>query len=200
MSRSCREPGCDRVAVVRYLCNRHYEYRRKHDLPMPETMSEYRTGCLIDGCGRKHHGLGYCDTHYARLRSNGDPHLVRHGGQPPGRIAGDRNPKWRGNEVGYIGAHKRLYALRGQPNKCEWCGRSDAVSKYEWALNKAAAASVRPASGKRGPYSIDPADYVRLCLSCHRLYDGWGADFEEGWGTEAWLEVVRGRASEEWGE
>lgn len=32
--------------------------------------------CSVDGCGRKHLSLGYCSTHYQRLRRHGDPRIV----------------------------------------------------------------------------------------------------------------------------
>lgn len=33
--------------------------------------------CKIDGCAKPHYGRGYCQTHYARLRRNGDANSVR---------------------------------------------------------------------------------------------------------------------------
>jgi hypothetical protein len=188
------EAGCAKPARARYLCNTHYEYRRLNNLPMPQTMVGYRTHCTIDGCEKSHKGRGYCAMHYARWKSNGDPMVRRQGGNPKGKIAGSRNPKWRGEDVGYIGAHKRLYKERGQPSECEVCGQSDPGGRYEWALNKAIPpARIRPPANGRGAYSVDPADYLRLCLYCHRTYDAWGASAEEHWGTGAWQEIAQRR-------
>lgn len=33
--------------------------------------------CSIEGCDKKHKGYGLCNTHYARLKRNGDPHTIR---------------------------------------------------------------------------------------------------------------------------
>lgn len=33
--------------------------------------------CSIEGCGKKHRGLGYCDMHYQRFRANGQTGLGR---------------------------------------------------------------------------------------------------------------------------
>lgn len=35
--------------------------------------------CEIDGCHRKHYGLGYCQMHYTRTRSHGDSTTVKPG-------------------------------------------------------------------------------------------------------------------------
>lgn len=32
-----------------------------------------RTGCLIDGCDRRHHGKGYCRVHLHRMKHHGTP-------------------------------------------------------------------------------------------------------------------------------
>lgn len=29
--------------------------------------------CKVDGCGREHHGLGYCEAHYTRVRRHRTP-------------------------------------------------------------------------------------------------------------------------------
>ncbi len=33
--------------------------------------------CKIEGCGKKHHGLGFCRTHYQRLKKHGDPNCTQ---------------------------------------------------------------------------------------------------------------------------
>lgn len=32
--------------------------------------------CLIEGCGKKHCGSGFCGMHYARFRKHGDPNYI----------------------------------------------------------------------------------------------------------------------------
>lgn len=53
--------------------------------------------------------------------------------------------------------HKRINKILGQPKICENCGITT-KRKYDWA-------------NISGLYKEDPKDYIRLCISCHRLYD-----------------------------
>ena len=70
---------------------------------------------------------------------------------------GSLNPRWKGDDVGYSAAHRRVEAIRGTPQECEDCQRTDDTVRYEWAnLNK--------------DYK-NVMDYKRLCSSCHKLFD-----------------------------
>lgn len=40
-----------------------------------------RTGCIIEGCEKEHTSLGYCYTHYTRLRKYGDPTVSKNKGR-----------------------------------------------------------------------------------------------------------------------
>lgn len=71
---------------------------------------------------------------------------------------GDKNSTWRGEMVCYKAAHQRVYAARGRPSACEHCGTTDPEKRYEWAN----------LTGRHH----DPADYLRLCRSCHCKHDG----------------------------
>lgn len=68
---------------------------------------------------------------------------------------GPRNHMWRGDEAGYAALHLRVSTERGTPSFCSWCGRTE--GRFEWA-------------NISGHYE-DVADYERLCVTCHRLYD-----------------------------
>ena len=70
---------------------------------------------------------------------------------------GVQNATWRGDHVGYAGAHARVKALRGQPPACERCGTTDPQKCYDWA-------------NMTGHYA-DPSDYRRFCRSCHWKFD-----------------------------
>jgi DNA-binding XRE family transcriptional regulator len=69
-----------------------------------------------------------------------------------------RKKSWKGSNSCYVALHKRLYALYGKPQKCEICGTTDPSKGYDWA-------------NLTGNYE-DPADYKRMCRSCHSKYDG----------------------------
>jgi hypothetical protein len=71
---------------------------------------------------------------------------------------GKEHSSWKGDEVSYSGAHRRVWRYRGQPQLCEQCGTTDQERRYEWAN----------VTGHLG----DPGDYIRLCQSCHLILDG----------------------------
>lgn len=73
------------------------------------------------------------------------------------RRYGEENNKWKGDDVGYTGLHQWVRRKLGKPAHCAYCGRADR-RKYEWAnISKS--------------YRRDLSDWIRLCTSCHRLYD-----------------------------
>lgn len=97
--------------------------------------------------------------------------LVRCGVEirPPGNKPGCGGPEhncWKGENIGYSGAHQRVRRVRGAPSKCEVCGTEQA-KKFEWAnLN--------------GEFH-DPYDYIRVCVSCHRTVDGFTGTPKKLW-------------------
>lgn len=64
---------------------------------------------------------------------------------------------WKGDEVGYFALHAWVRRKRGTPSKCEHCGTMTA-KRFEWA-------------NISREYLRDLEDWVRLCKSCHILYD-----------------------------
>jgi len=70
---------------------------------------------------------------------------------------GEKNPNWKGEDVGYTGVHQWLYKKLGQPNYCEMCKKSN-KKKYHWA-------------NKNHTYLRVVEDYMRLCANCHTKYD-----------------------------
>lgn len=69
------------------------------------------------------------------------------------------NPKWRGDKVSYAALHQWVVRKLGRPKKCEHCGVEDR-KWYHWA-------------NKSGEYKRDLSDWIRLCVPCHRIFDGW---------------------------
>lgn len=69
---------------------------------------------------------------------------------------GPANDSWKGDDAGYAAMHKRVEAVRGRPLACALCDKTG-VDRYEWA-------------NLTGNY-VDPRDYVRACVSCHRQLD-----------------------------
>ena len=75
-------------------------------------------------------------------------------------LVGSKNPMWKGDLAGYEAKHERIYVRFGQPKKCDDCG-TETAKKYEWA-------------NLSGQYKSERSDWKRLCVSCHRLFDGHG--------------------------
>lgn len=71
-------------------------------------------------------------------------------------VRGEKNVKWKGGKVGYGAFHERVVVRRGEPRKCVMCEKED-QSRYEWAN----------VTG----YYPDVSDYIRLCTSCHKIFD-----------------------------
>src|SRR5438128_11421542 len=72
-------------------------------------------------------------------------------------VAATKNPKWKGDKVGYFGLHLWVNRKLGRPSLCESC-KTKKAKKFEWA-------------NKSGEYKRDLEDWLRLCTSCHRKYD-----------------------------
>lgn len=84
--------------------------------------------------------------------------------------AGAKSAAWRGDTVGYGGAHKRHRAAL--PPYCEECGATNETTRIDVALRHDA--PVERLLGdvrRRQMFSLSTDDYVRLCRSCHIRYD-----------------------------
>lgn len=74
-----------------------------------------------------------------------------------GKLVGEKNPQWKGDDVGYFGLHNWVKRHLGKAKKCEHCGVINA-KKYEWA-------------NKSRLYLRLLDDWISLCVSCHKKYD-----------------------------
>jgi len=70
----------------------------------------------------------------------------------------EKNPGWKGDSVGIKSLHRWVYKHRGAPTECEHCGTTDTSLNYEWA-------------NVDHSYKRKLDDFIRLCRSCHRIYD-----------------------------
>lgn len=100
----------------------------------------------------------YC-SHSCHLNGN----TFREGHIPvnafkPGQTMGDKNIKWKGDDVGYDALHDWVARVKGRPKQCEHCGSNNPDKRYEWA-------------NKSREYKRDENDWIRLCRSCHMRYD-----------------------------
>lgn len=74
--------------------------------------------------------------------------------------AGKTHYAWKGNGVGYFALHSWIRRKLGKPNICEHCRNIFSLGsrKLHWA-------------NKSGKYLRQLSDWLRLCASCHKLYD-----------------------------
>lgn len=68
---------------------------------------------------------------------------------------GEKNPNWKGDEIGYQGLHSWVHKILGKATKCEYCGSMEIV---DWA-------------NKSQEYKRDINDWLELCRKCHFEYD-----------------------------
>ena len=80
---------------------------------------------------------------------------------------GSMNSTWRGDLVGYGGAHRRVQYVRGKASahSCVDC----AERASEWSYAGACPREVADDRGRR--FSPDPYRYEPRCVPCHRAHD-----------------------------
>lgn len=81
-------------------------------------------------------------------------------------FSGSNHPNWRGDGIKNPQMHGRVVALRGlaQTHRCAHCGGPAA----HWAYDHNDP-DEKPDS--EGPYSLDPAHYMAMCVGCHKRFD-----------------------------
>lgn len=71
MSKICSIEGCDRLAVSRGWCDKHYRRWLKHNDPLYESPKPDPI-CKANGCDEPARCRGLCLRHYARWKNHGD--------------------------------------------------------------------------------------------------------------------------------
>lgn len=77
-----------------------------------------------------------------------------------GVVSNENNPAWKGDKVGYRGLHLWVQRHKGKPERCEHCATTNA-KRFVWA-------------NVSRQYKRDLDDWIRLCSSCHNIYDDIG--------------------------
>ena len=164
---TCIADNCSKPALARQVCSGHYYRLRKYGDPnfLPPKIQRI---CSFEGCDNPYWSGGYCTVHYVRQRRHGDPSIVI----PKGEW-NKKNQKGvpARAEVGYLGAHNRVYSLRGKASQylCE-CGKP----AQEWAYTHSGIQERLARPNKNGfqfKYSLDPDQYVPMCKPCHNEFD-----------------------------
>ena len=71
------------------------------------------------------------------------------------KTIGSKNPKWKGDDVGYYALHQWVYRRLGKAIKCKRCGKNS--GRIEWA-------------NKSREYKRQIDDWISLCKKCHGKY------------------------------
>jgi hypothetical protein len=75
------------------------------------------------------------------------------------KMMDNKNPAWKGENVGYGSLHRWVETHLGKPQICEFCGKENNIKRgIDWA-------------NKSGLYKRELSDWLRLCKSCHKIYD-----------------------------
>lgn len=168
--RTCSIDGCDRPHMARSWCNAHYQRWKSKGDPGDTPIaagSRKRAFCSVHGCEGEVKGQGLCGMHYERWSKHGDPTVVK----KPGSPSGPTHPTWKGTDIGYTGAHRRVVRLRGPAAQyaCVDCGKT----AEDWSYDNADPNELIGSDPWDGiAYSADPAHYWPRCRSCHRKHDG----------------------------
>lgn len=124
--------------------------------------------CNVVGCTRTDRiTRGFCGLHYQRWLNTGEV-----GAAAPLRRRDKTRKRRKGRDVGYVGAHHRVRALRGKASDypCEHkCGKR----AEDWAYDHSDPNELVATGGQLDglAYSSTPDHYVPLCKLCHKAFD-----------------------------
>lgn len=167
---TCSVEGCERLTLAKGLCKAHYERNRRNGTPGgligPARFVRPVRLCSVDGCDRLHKTNGFCALHYQRWCKWGDPLICK-----PAALYGEDHPGWKGVDLTYIGAHRRVFWSKGRASEhaCVECGGPAKQWAYDHGDPNELIGDHGPNKGLR--YSADPAHYQPMCASCHRRLD-----------------------------
>lgn len=74
----------------------------------------------------------------------------------------EKNPMWKGDEIGYQGIHAWIRRNLGHSQKCEHCSLIGEKIGHHWNIDWANISK---------QYKRDKKDWIGLCRKCHRKFD-----------------------------
>ena len=74
-------------------------------------------------------------------------------------VKGEKNPNWKGDNVGLIGVHLWLRKNFIKKCVCEFCGKKGTTKEIQWAKRKGC------------KYKRKRENFIELCCKCHSNYD-----------------------------
>lgn len=119
-------------------------------------MNKIPNGFCQCGCGRR--TKLNIQNHTKNGWKKGEPRKFICGHHTKTSKYDSANTNWKGDMVGINALHRWVERRLGRPRKCEKCGTTKA-KVYHWA-------------NISGEYKRDLSDWKRLCVYCHRIFDG----------------------------
>ena len=120
------------------------------------------------GCGERVRNR-FVSGHNARLPRSAE-HIANQARVRVGRsipsLRAENHPFWKGSKASYSAIHKWLNVHHPRQGFCERCGSSASRTEYAFIRHG-------------DDYTRDRQDYLELCTSCHKWFDGYVA--EKGW-------------------
>jgi hypothetical protein len=75
-----------------------------------------------------------------------------------GKLVGEKNPAWIGDNISYDGVHGWIKNKYGKANCCKNKKCTNKSKTFDWA-------------NINGEYTRDIKNYIMLCRSCHKRFD-----------------------------
>ncbi len=160
----CSIEGCKKEVKTRGWCRKHYKRWYTHGDPtvvLPKGRPALNRTCSLEECDRQHEAHGYCKLHYRRWVITGDPRRTKDWTESNSAV-------WKGSDITYCGAHRRVYRKFGSAETCSFDSTHD--GPYQWAFNRSDPSTVLT-DPEGYSYSPDPDDYLPLCVLCHVQFD-----------------------------
>ena len=119
--------------------------------------------CEKNFLGYLHRKARYCSKQCCGKAKLGKPSWIK--GKKAVWSTGEKNHKWKGDSAGVGAIHSWIERIKGKPTKCEYCGlETQNRRKIHWANTR----------GHQYRKNVD--DFIALCVSCHRLFDGFSIE------------------------
>jgi hypothetical protein len=119
--------------------------------------------CSIDDCPEPAKAKDLCKKHYMRLRRRGDPLAANRR-----LLSGAEGARWQGDNVGWHAVHLRL--RKTLPAECSLADDT-CKGRLEVSFRRHDTPPEFWIDDPKGPYSVNPNHYWRLCRSHHVRLD-----------------------------
>jgi len=120
--------------------------------------------CSVEGCGRKHMGLGFCKPHYRSFKRYGDPLRAV-------PMKGESHYAWLHENPTYQAIHGRLRKQRGKATGYACISCSSPAHSWAYDRQDPDQRTEVQSNGTTVTFSADLDRYQPMCDSCHNKLD-----------------------------